>query len=356
MKIAFNIDYDHLMYTGIGRYGLELISAWLRTGQDCELWMWRDTKKNPPDIEGVEELIRYHPFPKRITDYFIPGIRAMKSNIQWVHSANGLLLPPSAHFKQANMVHDLGPMLYGHMKCDSDTKIWKQRLARLASASDCILVNSRSTMNDLLNVFPATEGKVFLTPLGIDHFSGMHTACTTRDHILTVGTVEPRKNIDGLLRAYSLLLQRRDVPPLVIAGKKEFRADEYQELSVKLGLQNKVTFAGFTTDRKLADLYSRAYCLVHPAHHEGFGFTVPEAFTWGLPVVASNTGGLGEFFSEAAWMVDPSDPESIAHGIDQALDSGVTPEQQKKRDDLSRELTWENCAVRTREALDTFSK
>lgn len=355
MKIAFNIDYNHLTFTGIGRYGLELISAWIKTGEDCELWMWRNTKKTPPEIEGIQGKIKYYPFPKKITDHFLPAIRARKSEIQWIHSANGILLPSCAHLKQVCMVHDLGPYLYGHMKADKDTRPWKIRLRSIAKKADCITVNSNSTMQDLLSVFPFAEGKVFLTPLGIDHFSSNHSPSDRKSHILAVGTVEPRKNIDGLLRAYSSLLQKRDLPPLVIAGMDGFRADEYKKLPFELGIENRVKFTGYITDNGLADLYARAYCLVHPAHHEGFGFTVPEAFTWKLPVVASNTGGLGEFFSEAAWMIDPSDPESIARGIELALDSGVTAEQERKRQELSRELTWENCARKTLEAMKTIS-
>jgi glycosyltransferase involved in cell wall biosynthesis len=351
MKIAFNIDYNHLNYTGIGRYGLELISAWIELKEDCELWMWRKTKGTPPKIEGIKDKIRYYPFPQRLTNHFIPALWAKRSKIRWVHTANGMLLPPSKGLKQANMVHDLGPIMYGHMKPEYDTTIWRQRLKNIARISDCILVNSRSTMQDLVDIFPSTRDKVFLTPLGIDHFAHTSAASISRDHILTVGSVEPRKNIDGLLTAYAALIRRRDLPPLVIAGGDGFRADEYKQLSIDLGLIDKVTFTGFVSDTKLADLYARAYCLIHPAHHEGFGFTVPEAFRWGLPVVASNTGGLGEFFSEAAWMIDPSDTESIMHGIELAMDSGVTPEQERSRKTLTRELTWKNCAQKTIHAL-----
>jgi glycosyltransferase involved in cell wall biosynthesis len=351
MKVAFNIDYDHLRYTGIGRYGLELISAWAALNQDCELWMWRNTKSTPPRIPGVKGKIRYYPFPQRITNHIIPGIWAKLSGLHWVHTANGILLPRVRGLKQANMVHDLGPILYGHMKHEDDTIVWKERLRRIAERSDCILVNSLSTMHDLTEVFPAIEGKVFLTPLGIDHFSSHGERSGHPEHILAVGTVEPRKNIDGLLRAYSALSARRETPPLVIAGGDGFRAEEYRHLSLELGLSDRVTFTGFVSDSQLAYLYSRAFCLVHPAHHEGFGFTVPEAFTWKLPVAASNTGGLGEFFSEAAWMMDPSDNDSILHGIEMALDRGVTPEQEERRKILAEQLTWENCARETLRAL-----
>jgi glycosyltransferase involved in cell wall biosynthesis len=194
--------------------------------------------------------------------------------------------------------------------------------------------------------------KVFVTPLGIDHFAAEQNTKKSGKYILNVGTVEPRKNIDGLLKAYSALSAGRDIPPLVIAGMDGFRAREYRDLALQLKISQKVRFTGYIPDEELINLYSEAICLVHPAHHEGFGFTVPEAFTWGLPVVASDTGGMGEFFSETAWMVDPESTESIAHGIELALDSGVTERQQLMRQELSRSLTWQNCAKKTREALE----
>ncbi len=354
MKIAFNLDYDHLEYTGIGRYGLELMNAWIRTGMDCELWMLRNTKGSPPDISGAEERIRYYPYPKRVTDHFWPSLKALISGTSWVHSANGILLPGGLFFRQVTMVHDLGPFLFGHMKADADTIPWRARLTDVARRADCIVVNSKSTMEDLLNVFPKVEDRTFITPLGIDHFSSTHPAGSP-EHILAVGTVEPRKNIDGLTRAYALLCGRREMPPLVVAGSDGYRADEVRQLPRELGIADRVIFTGYVTNVELADLYRKAFCLVHPAHHEGFGFTVSEAFTWGLPVVASDTAGLAEYFSEATWMVDPDDIESIANGIEKAIENGVTRDQVRKREEISRELTWENCARKTCEALESLS-
>ena len=356
MKMAFNIDYDHTRSTGIGRYGIELVTAWNKIGHESELWMGRNTKKNLMLVSGLNLKIRYFPFPRRVTNYFWPSLKACINNTRWVHSSNGMLLPPGPGFKQVAMVHDLVAYNYGDMKAKEDTEPWRIRLKMIAKNADCIVVNSLSTRSDLLNVFPGVENKVFLTPLGIDHFSLHKQQSPKKKHILSVGTVEPRKNIDGLLKGYALLFnQRKDIPPLVIAGMDGFRAEEFKNLPVKLGIAEKVRFTGFVTDSELSQLYAEAYCLVHTAHHEGFGFTVAEAFTWELPVVASNTGGLGEYFSEAAWMVNPADLESIASGIVQALDSGISPQQVLARQSLVRELTWKNCAEKTLNAITTLS-
>ncbi len=358
MKIAFNIDYDHTKPTGIGRYGIELINSWNKIGHESELWLPRDTKNKPMVFQNFHTKSRYYPFPRKITSYFWPALTCQNNNIEWIHSSNGMILKPSYFLKQIAMVHDLVAFRFGDMKPKSDTEPWRIRLANVAKYADCITVNSTSTKNDLLNFFPEAEGKIFVTPLGIDHFQicPQNLEKTNKKHILTVGTIEPRKNIDGLIRAYSIINQeQKNLPVLVIAGMDGFKADECKQLATDLKLGDKVEFTGFISDEKLASLYSEAYCLVHPAHHEGFGFTVPEAFAWRLPVVASNVGGLSEFFSKAAWMVDPSNIESIASGIKHALEIGVTSEQKLARQILMKTLTWNSCAIKTLNAMQNLT-
>jgi glycosyltransferase involved in cell wall biosynthesis len=355
MNTVFNIDYNYHRATGIGRYGMELMSAWISSGQDCSIWvprwMWREGAMPEP---FAQRALRY-PVKRNITERFWAPLMAVSKKIDWIHSANCMLLPRSRHYRQACMVHDLGPFLYGQMKPAKDTEPWKLRLQKVAENADCILVNSNSTKNDMIKFFPETEERVFVTPLGIDHLKPVpNSERTVGKHILSVGTLEPRKNLDGLMRAYALLSGKRDLPPLVIAGGDGYRAEEYRAMPDQLGIGDSVEFTGFVSDNALKDLYSKAVCLVHPAHHEGFGFTVPEAFSWDLPVAASNTGGLGEFFKDCAWMIDPSKPESIALGIEWALEKGVTPAQKENRLSLSRKLTWKNCADSTINALESI--
>ncbi len=354
MRIAFNIDYQYPHKTGIGRYGLELIKAIIRMDVPCDVWMTGYMKEFPPASREITERTSFYPWPRRITDFFWPAMESRRLNIGWVHSSNGQLLPRNKAFRQVCMIHDMGPFNYGHMKESTDTKIWRNRIRNIVKNAECIAVNSTSTADDVLQRFPEVAGKVFLTPLGIDHFQRNEEPAKTGEHILNVGTVDPRKNVDNLIRAYAILSGHRDVPPLIIAGKDGFKARECRQLAVELGVDSKVNFTGYISEETLIDLYSRAACLVHPAHHEGFGFTVPEAFPWDLPVAGSCTGGLGEFFGKCMWQVDPEDPESIAAGMENALFKGVTTKQKAARDSVTASLTWENCAAATLKAMKTI--
>lgn len=352
MKIAFNIDYFFNRNTGIGRYGVELMKAFIESGQECEVWMTRFMAKFDSISQEVDDRRVFYPWPRRITDYFWPGKRARKKDIDWVHSANCMLLPSSGSFHQTCMIHDMGPFMYGEMKPAAETRMWNERIKRVVKVADTILVNSPSTGRDLIEFFPEAEGRTFVTPLGIDHFPAHPMPSANREHILSIGTVEPRKNIDGLLRGYDILRKTISAPRLVIAGMDGYRAAEYKELAHSLGLSGLVEFTGFISDKKLIELFSKSLCLVHPAHHEGFGFTIPEAFQWDLPVAASLAGGAGDFFGDCVWNVNPNSAESIAEGMALALEKGMTTEQKTARRAISSKLTWRNCASATLRALE----
>ncbi|PIE52876.1 hypothetical protein CSA37_04330 [Candidatus Fermentibacteria bacterium] len=353
MRIAFNIDYHITVLTGIGRYGRELLKAMLELGIQCDVWLARYMRTLIEPDDKILDNASFYPWPRRITDYFWPSREAQRKGITWVHSSNCMLLPEGKGFRQTGMIHDLGPFNYGHMKAKKDTHCWRHRIQQMVKKAHCITVNSTTTRNDLLSIFPQAEGKVFVTPLGIDHFSGSEKRHTGSDHILVVGTVEPRKNIDGLLKAYAELASRRHIPELVIAGKDGFKAEEYKRMPGELGIGERVKFTGYITDSELNKLFARAVCLVHPAHHEGFGFTVPEAFKWGLPVAAARTGGTEEFFTDCIWPADPEKVESISEAMENAIFKGITTEQLAARKKVQQTLTWENCARKTVKALET---
>jgi glycosyltransferase involved in cell wall biosynthesis len=138
-------------------------------------------------------------------------------------------------------------------------------------------------------------------------------------YVLALGSLEPRKNTAGLLKAWALLLARRAVPEevhLVIAGG---RASVFREFDLP-GLPERVVFAGYVEDPDLPALYSGAEAFVYPSLYEGFGLPVLEAMACGIPVVSSNNTSIPEVAGDAALLVDPRDVESLAGGIQQVLD------------------------------------
>lgn len=167
-----------------------------------------------------------------------------------------------------------------------------------------------------------------------------------------MGTVEPRKNYEAFISAYHTLVESGFQPPVaIIAGVEGYRAESVKRFVMDKGLSERVLFTGYLDDYRLGDIYSGAACLVHPSLYEGFGLTIPEAFSWNLPVASSDRGSLGELFKDSVWSFDPGNRETIVQAIRNALEKGVTPGQTKAREEVHRRFTWANCADLTVRAL-----
>jgi glycosyltransferase involved in cell wall biosynthesis len=134
-------------------------------------------------------------------------------------------------------------------------------------------------------------------------------------YLLTVSTIEPRKNLKTLLHAYQLLKKqlRSACPPLLIVGRKGWNHNDI--LSHMAELKNSVCFSGHVADAELVALYQMATCLVFPSLYEGFGLPVLEAMSAGCPVIASNTSSLPEVAGNAGLLVDPLNAADIAQAI-----------------------------------------
>lgn len=357
MRIAIHVDCPPWNLTGIGRYMMELSRSLAEGQEQIEAWSragWYTKSRSAFTGMGIPVLpiLSW----KKYEDTVLPGIYAAMRKPSLVHNPNGSMLPIKASIPQTVMVHDLGVFLYKNIKPAPEVEFWQNRIQKCVESAAAIMVNSETTANDLEEVFPGSRGKTFLTLLGVDHLK--YRNCNTSggsNHILAVGTIEPRKNYEGLLNGYKILSsKRKDLPPLVIAGGFGYRSDEIRKRVTDLGLEDKVRLEGYVTEERLHQLYINACCLAHTAIYEGFGFTVPEALGFGLPVVCSSSGALGELFRKASYMVNPVDPESIADGMLKALDNGQSAEQKVEVKLLFENLTWANCAEQTRNAFNSL--
>jgi glycosyltransferase involved in cell wall biosynthesis len=172
-----------------------------------------------------------------------------------------------------------------------------------------------------------------------------------REYILFVGTLEPRKNLPLLIKALSLM---KTEVPLLLAGWSGWNDAAWWGEIRRLGLHNRVILAGHTDEETLACLYGGASAFVYPSLYEGFGLPVIEAMACGSPVICSNRSSLPEVAGDAAIMIDPGDPEALAHSLDAVLQDSVA------RDNLvaaglqrAKLFSWKNTALRT---LDVFGR
>lgn len=144
-----------------------------------------------------------------------------------------------------------------------------------------------------------------------------------RPYVLFVSTIEPRKNLATLLRAFDLLRRTDPELRLVLAGAEGWLSGSVHDLARDLGLGDSARFLGRVADEELPALYRGARLLAHPALDEGFGLPVAEALASGTPVVASRAGSLPEIAGDAALLLDPLDLGAWAHAMARLLDDAA---------------------------------
>lgn len=171
-------------------------------------------------------------------------------------------------------------------------------------------------------------------------------------YILYVGTIQPRKNITALIRAFSLLSETNSKLQLVITGKKGWLFDEIFKEAKSLYLDNKIIFTGYVTDEELVYLYQKSFCFVLPSFYEGFGIPVLEAMSFGCPVVSSFSSSLPEVGGEAALYFDPANHKDLADKLHMLQDDPkLRADLIKKGHERIRQFSWDRCAAQTLKVL-----
>jgi alpha-1,3-rhamnosyl/mannosyltransferase len=173
--------------------------------------------------------------------------------------------------------------------------------------------------------------------------------------ILFIGTLDPRKNIPALLRAYGSLVARLpDAPPLLLAGAAGPRSADVLRTIAEPPLAGRVRHLGYVTDDERQRLYAEASMLVLPSYDEGFGVPLLEAMTLGVPAIAARRGALPEVGGDAAILFEPDDDAALAAAMNALLTS---PERARIAADAgverARAFSWEATAGRLRDAYET---
>ncbi len=254
-------------------------------------------------------------------------------------------------------VHDLAVFVSPSARPALKTRIAERLLLRLAihKAAKVITV-SASTKRDLIGLFAVPDAKIHVSLLGVDHEIYRDDTSTDDDSILRkyqlepgyllfIGTLEPRKNIEGLMRAYARTKTDR---PLVIGGQKGWYYQSIFTAVRELRLTSRVHFLGRVPDADLPALYRQAYAFLFPSFYEGFGLPVLEALACGTPVICSNVSSLPEIVGQAGLLIDPSQPKAIAGALQNILDDRTLYTRLKKASVAeAAAFTWQKTAAAT---------
>jgi len=178
-----------------------------------------------------------------------------------------------------------------------------------------------------------------------------HTYGIMGNYILSVGSIQPRKNLARLVKAYASLkarLSTDELPRLVLVGKRAWLYDETLRALEETGLSSLVILTGYVPQSDLPALYSGALCFVYPSYFEGFGLPPLEAMKCGVPVIVGNTTSLPEVVGNAALRVDPYDVGAIAAGIERLIKDSVLRNQLSVKGLARAELfDWQETARQT---------
>jgi glycosyltransferase involved in cell wall biosynthesis len=230
------------------------------------------------------------------------------------------------------------------------TRLSTQRAARVIAVSN-------ATRADLIAIYGIDSNRIDVIHNGIDtEFRSYREAELTgfriendlpEQFLLFVGTLQPRKNLEGLLRAYALIADRIEWP-LVVIGGAGWLYSPIGRLVQRLGLSRRVRFQGYVEPSDLPRWYAAATLFVLPSHYEGFGLPVAEAMASGTPVITSSTSSLPEVAGDAALLVDPSSPVEIARAmLELAEDCERRRELAARGIRRSRRFTWKQAAEET---------
>lgn len=366
MKVAFHVD--QLWFDapgGIGTYVWELLQALPAADPSLELVPFHARWRRPPPRAplaaggswGVElpwSIRALYPAWARLR---APHLVRSLDECAVVHATNHAAVPPvRSHQRLIVTVHDLAFEGFPELFPRRWRWLYRAGLRAAIERAHGIVVPSRSTADEVM-ARGANPSTVHVTPLApslaptdADPKATLERLGLRQPFVLTVGTLEPRKNLIRLVRAY-----RRVAPKLphtlVLAGPTGWQA---AELEAELGRPGPGTIVrtGRVDGAELAALYRSADAFAYVSLYEGFGLPVIEAMEAGTPVVASSTSSIPEVAGDAALLVDPEDVDAIADALRRVLSEPALAHDLRRRGrERAAGFTWERTA---RATLDVY--
>lgn len=255
-------------------------------------------------------------------------------------------------------IHDLSLLLFPQTHEEHLVRRARRVLPQAARKATAIITPSETVRREVCEHLGVSEAKVFAVPEAARACFYPAPSSETEpvrqrlgiepEFILFVGTVEPRKNLLTLARAFAQIAKTRSRLQLVIAGQKGWLSDDLMAYLDQSGLRDRVLFTGHLSDDDLRALYSSCRLFVYPSLYEGFGLPLLEAMACGAPVVTSNVGSIVETVGDAARLISLTDTDELVQAINALLDAAL------ERDRLSalgiehaKKFSWQRTAAAT---------
>jgi glycosyltransferase involved in cell wall biosynthesis len=376
MKIGIDASCLLTRRTGIGYFTQNLLQEMLSLNSPHEFHIFMNSYRHP-----APNLPIFHKSNVRVRHFRIPGpflvnawrylrfppIELFTGFVDVFHSTTGYL-PPQIRGKRIATVYDLFFLKHPESSEKRGGKYFAGVFPKQLPYYDHIIVPSNATKRDLLDLINVEEEKITVIYGGVDQQkfhvisdqSLLETVrqeyCLPRNYIMSVCTIEPRKNIEGLLIAYRRLKEILYNPPkLVIVGQEGWDSRRIKGMVRQHNLGQDVLFTGYVPEEHLPVLYNAALLFVYPSLWEGFGLPVLESMACGVPCLVSTTPALKEITEGAAMTMDPYNYYEMAERIKDLITSHREREELRQKGLLHvQKFSWVLTAQKTLRVYERF--
>jgi glycosyltransferase involved in cell wall biosynthesis len=367
IRVGINASKYFGINTGVGRYTSNLCNtiSKCKDGNDYYFYLpgrnstcWNDKIEVQLEEQGIflqNNTLRI------LWEQILLPIKINKDMLDLFHYTDHAMSLVQRRHPVVITVHDIAYIRFPDL-LNKTRQVYKKYILSLSvKRADVIIADSHSTKLDIIEFFKVDEKKIKVIHLGVEsRFRPINNVerYRTRNNlpskmILNIGTLEPRKNVVTLVKAFKRLQERghKDYV-LTIAGEKGWLYEKIFEEIESSGMEKSIRILGVVRDEDLPLLYNCADLFVYPSLYEGFGLPPLEAMACGVPIITSNTSSLPEVVGNAGIMVDPNDIESLSDEMYRVLEDEEL-KHRMSRDGLKRSkmFTWEKMV---KEVLETY--
>jgi glycosyltransferase involved in cell wall biosynthesis len=291
-------------------------------------------------------------------EQLLQPVALVRRRIDVLHSL-GYVQPMLCSKRSVVTVHDLSFLRFPEAFNRSNRNYLRLFTTLSVRRANRVIAVSESTKRDLVDLLGIPAAKITVVYHGVEEEFRPFTSSTIADFrcklglpehfVLYCGTLEPRKNVDGLIAAFAKVKREARLPhKLVLAGAKGWRYERIFALVEELGLKDEVIFPGYLAYGEQPLWYNAADVFVYPSLYEGFGFPPLEAMACGTPVISSDVSSLPEVVGDAGLLVDPGERDELADAIRKVLmDHELRLAMGKAGLLRASEFTWSRAAART---------
>lgn len=324
--------------TGVGYYVYNLYQELLKCDLEVIPTFGNSSKSFVNSMSKVSSYLRrFFPgwppaFLRDLGDLFVGRLLRGKMNepVYDIYHETSLDVMPEIKAKKVLNIYDLSFITCPEFLVKDFAESARANITKNALLADRIIVNTEFIKAEVINILGIPEGKIDVIPLAPKGLYCLRNKSnslpppvkrfTKKDYMLYVGTVEPRKNLKTLIRAFKDIRGKYDIS-LIIAGRLGWLYDDIVRYPDSLGIKDDVIFTRYVDEETILYLYNYASAFIYPSLYEGFGLPPLEAMSCRIPVIVSDIPPLREVVADAALSFNPHDHGELAVAIERVLSS-----------------------------------